>query len=183
MATTRTSYSKPDSRPDALSQLCSVSGPTVVQSSSEPASESIHHVKTEQRRLQMQTSGKSHLTLGCITTAHWRFSRIHQVAPMCTPSNTWFLGPTRSKVQNSISIGSAVFAQLTAESAYTLQHWAAYFPSKLPHCMGNLDSHQKHGSLGPPESTHQMVSRLVQPFLQRSRSSQTDRLTAMPLLL
>jgi len=28
-------------------------------------------------------------------------------------SNTWFLGPTRVFIQNGISIGSPVFAQLT----------------------------------------------------------------------
>jgi len=28
---------------------------------------------------------------------------------ICTPSNTWFLGPTRVFVQNGMSIGSAVF--------------------------------------------------------------------------
>ena len=30
------------------------------------------------------TSGQSNLTLGCIAAAHGRFSRIFQVAPMCT---------------------------------------------------------------------------------------------------
>ena len=46
------------------------------------------------------------------------------------PSNTWFLGPVRAYNQNGISIGSAVFAQLTAECPYTLQ-WAAPSPSQL----------------------------------------------------
>jgi len=30
-----------------------------------------------------------------------------------TPSNTWFLGPTRVHIPNDITIGSAVFAGLT----------------------------------------------------------------------
>jgi len=34
-----------------------------------------------------------------------------------------------------MSIGSAVFAQLTVEHPYTLQ-WAALSPSKFPHPMG-----------------------------------------------
>ena len=34
--------------------------------------------------------------------------------------------------------------------------------------------HLTHGLLGPPESTTQTASRLVQPFLQGSRSLQTD---------
>jgi len=46
------------------------------------------------------------------------------------PSNTWFLGPIRVHSPNSKSIGSAVSAQLTTESAYTLQ-WGP-IPSKLP---------------------------------------------------
>jgi len=44
-----------------------------------------------------------------------------------TPSNTWFLGPTRVHIPNAILIGSAVFAQLTAQSPYILQ-WAAIVP-------------------------------------------------------
>jgi len=33
-----------------------------------------------------------------------------------SPSNTWFPGPIRLSISNCISIGSAIFAQLTAES-------------------------------------------------------------------
>ena len=43
------------------------------------------------------------------------------------PSNTWFLGPIHAHNPNVISIGSAIFAQLTAEFPYTLQ-WDAPFP-------------------------------------------------------
>jgi len=35
-------------------------------------------------------------------------------------SNTWFLGPIRAYKPNGISVGSAVFAQITAECPYTL---------------------------------------------------------------
>ena len=35
-----------------------------------------------------------------------------------TPSNTWFIEPTRVHNPNDISIGSAVFAQLTTEYPY-----------------------------------------------------------------
>ena len=38
-----------------------------------------------------------------------------------TPSNTWFSGPIRAHKSNGISIGSAVFAQITAECPCTLQ--------------------------------------------------------------
>jgi len=50
---------------------------------------------------------------GRIVAAHGRFSHLCQVAPMCIPSNTSFLGPTRVHIPNGISIGSAVFSQLT----------------------------------------------------------------------
>jgi len=77
-------------------------------------------------------SGQSNLTksLGRIAAADGRFNRIRQMAPMCTPSNTCFPEATRVHITNGISIGSAVFAQLTAEGPlYTLQ-WDA--PSKFP---------------------------------------------------
>jgi len=46
------------------------------------------------------------------------------------PSNTWFLGPTRVFIPNSISIGSAVFCTSHRKvSLYTLQ-WAASSPKK-----------------------------------------------------
>jgi len=48
----------------------------------------------------------------------------------CTPSNTWFLGSTQLSIPNGISLGSAVFAQLTAESPYTMQ-WATLSPKLL----------------------------------------------------
>jgi len=48
-----------------------------------------------------------------------------------TPSNTWFIGPIRSHNPNSISIDSAVFAQLTAECPYILYNGPPLLPSKL----------------------------------------------------
>jgi len=51
---------------------------------------------------------------GRIIAAHGRFSGIRRVAPVCTPPNTCFLRPTRVHNPNGISIGSAIFVQLTA---------------------------------------------------------------------
>jgi len=48
-------------------------------------------------------------------------------------------------------------------------------PSKFPLCTGDLGPHLTCGSLCPPESTTQMASQSVKPFLQGSRSWQTDR--------
>jgi len=68
-------------------------------------------------------------------------------------------------IPNDISIGSAVFAQLTAESSHTLQ-WATPFPHQNSH--GDLDFRLIHGFFGPTESTTQTASRSVQRFLQGS---------------
>ena len=109
-----------------------------------------------------------------IAAAHGRLSCIRQVAPVCTPPNTSFLGFTRVHQPNGITIGAAIFAQLTAEyrrarpgmyftlkivpshgatwnpfaqltaeSRYTLQ-LAAPFPLKIAHC---------HGGSEPPSNT------------------------------
>ena len=48
-----------------------------------------------------------------------------------TPSNTRFLGPTRVFIPNGISIGSAVFAQLTVKCPYTLYNVLPLSPQKL----------------------------------------------------
>jgi len=69
----------------------------------------------------MLTSGLSNLTTGRIAATHRWFSGIHHVALVCTQPNTCFLGPSRVQIPNGISIGSAVFAQMTAECRYTLQ--------------------------------------------------------------
>jgi len=75
-----------------------------------------------------------------------------------TPSDSWFLEPDRAYSANGISIGSAVFAQVTAERPYTLQ-WVP--PSPF------------HGGAGPPSNpwflgpTYQTASPLVQLFLHR----------------
>jgi len=60
---------------------------------------------------------------GSIVFARWRQCVLLLV-------NTCFLGPIQVHVQNSISIGSTIFAQLTAGSPYTLQ-WAAHCPPKI----------------------------------------------------
>jgi len=80
----------------------------------------------------------------------------------------WAAEPT-TQTALGISIGSAIFAQMTAGCPYTLQ-WDISFLKKLPLPMGDLDPnpHLTHGSLGPPESSTQTASQSVQPFLQGS---------------
>ena len=50
----------------------------------------------------------------------------------------------------------------------------------VPLTCGDLDPHLIHGSVIPPEFTSQTASRSVQPFVQGSRSYQTDRQTDKP---
>jgi len=45
------------------------------------------------------------------------------------PCNTWCFGPMRAHNPNGISIGSAVFARVTADCPYAFQ-WFACFPVK-----------------------------------------------------
>jgi len=98
------------------------------------------------------------------------------------PSNTWFLGSIQLSTLNGISIGSAVFAQMTAESPIyngpPLPHRNCPFP------WGEVYPHPIHGSLGAPDSLTQPASRPVQPFLQgslvRQIDIQTDRQTDGP---
>ena len=54
---------------------------------------------------------------------------------LCSPSNN----ATRVHVPNGILIGSAVFAQLMAESPYTLQWAAPFLPENCPFAWGDLD--------------------------------------------
>jgi len=78
------------------------------------------------------------------------------------------LGPSKQKIQNSIWISLAIFAQFTAECPYTLQ-WVAPSPSKLPLPMGDVDPDLIRGCLGPSKSTSQTASRLVQLPMQLNR--------------
>jgi len=89
-----------------------------------------------------------------------------------TPSNTWFLWPTRVQISNSISIGSAVFAQLAAERPYTLQRAAlSTFQLKIAPSHGGSGPHLIRNSFGVSESTIQAASRLDQPFSHSSAQS------------
>jgi len=82
------------------------------------------------------------------------------------PCNTWFFGPSQVLKQNDILIGSAVFAQLTAECAILYNGP----PLSLQNCPFHrgMNFHLIHGSLGLSKSSTQTASRSVQPFLQGS---------------
>jgi len=106
---------------------------------------------------------------GSIAFAQWR----QCVLPWGHTGTTWqirlnlcILWPTQVHNPNSKSIGSAVFAQLKAEGAYTLQ-WAPY-PPELPLPTGGSGPHLTHDALGPCEPISQTACRSVQPCLHRS---------------
>jgi len=68
-----------------------------------------------------------------------------------------------------------------AEGSYTMGPLSP-FSLKLPICVEDLVTHQIHASLGPPESTTQMVYRPVRPFLQAHyRDRPTDHTARLHL--
>jgi len=73
------------------------------------------------------------------------------------PSKTRFLEPIRAQNPYSILIGSAFFAQMTAECHICrvpiLYNGLHLSPSKLPLPMGDVDPHLTRGSVGQPESS------------------------------
>jgi len=125
----------------------------------------------------LQPDGSVVFTRWCQCALPWGHGG-HIVATWWMWLNLCFLGPTWVHNPNSKSIGSAIFAQLTAESHNTLQ-WAPLSP-KLPFPVGVSGPHLAHGSVGPLESSNQMASRSDQPFLQVSLAWQTHSSTDRP---
>ena len=89
------------------------------------------------------------------------------------PSNAWFLGSSQLSTPNSISI---VFAQLTADSPYTLQ-WAPLSPKNCPFSWGDLYPHLIHGYFGSPKSSTQTASQSVKPCRAHYGDRSTDHAT------
>jgi len=98
----------------------------------------------------------SNLTRGLIATTHGWFSHIHQVVPMCTPSNTCFLGPTHHPKLHYDQFSHFCTAHGRESILYNRSLLSP--PSKLIIRMGDLDSLLIYGSLVPPEPTIKMAS-------------------------
>jgi len=82
------------------------------------------------------TSNQSNLASGRIAAAHGRFRRIRQMAPMYTPTNTWFLGPTIVHIKTA----SRSVQPLLHRSRQSLEFTkAAPFPFKTVPSHGDLD--------------------------------------------
>jgi len=91
------------------------------------------------------------------------------------PSYSWFLRPFQDHSPKGMTIGSAVFTQVTPQNVPILYNGTPLSPSKLLLPIGGSGTHVIHGSLDPPESSTQTASRSVLPFLQGSLVWQTDR--------
>jgi len=88
--------------------------------------------KSDKRSNQFEKKGR-------ITAARGWFSRIRQVAPMCTPSNTLFLGPTKATAEmKSWSVQS--FSHSSPQRVPILYKGSPLSPSKLPLRKGSLNS-------------------------------------------
>jgi len=125
------------------------------------------------------------LTKGRIAAADGRLNRIRQVAPMCHIDATWrirlnlcFLRRTQVHNPNGKSIGSAIFAQLTAVSSGMLGY--VFSPNNCRFACG-IWAHIIHDSLGPSKPTIQTASRSVQPFLHNSPQSVPILYSGSPL--
>ena len=84
-----------------------------------------------------------------------------------TPSEIWFLLPTRIYNSNGISIGLAVLHS-SPQRVPILYNGPQSPPLKIAHFHGRSGPHLTHDSLSPPESSTQTASRSLQPFLQGS---------------
>jgi len=84
-----------------------------------------------------------------------------------TPHIIQFLEPIQAHNLNSISTGSAVFAQMTAKCPYISQ-WATPSPLKIAPSNEGCGSHLINGSLGPAKSSTKRISQSVQTLLQGS---------------
>jgi len=84
------------------------------------------------------------------------------------------LGPLKSSTQKS-SQSVQQFLHRWLQRVPILYNGPPLPSSKLPLPMGDLDADIIHGSLGRPEYSTQMTSWSVQPILQSSLMSQTDR--------
>jgi len=95
------------------------------------------------RHFRFRTFGLVNLLSANWLTDKFSVNRLTMNIPTLDPHLTRVLRSIRAHNPNSISIGSAVFAQMTIECPYTSQ-WDALFPSKLPFPCGES---------GPPSNT------------------------------
>jgi len=86
------------------------------------------------------------------------------------PSNTWFLGPITQTASQSVQ----PFLHSSLQSVHILYNGFPLFPSKLPLPMGDLAPPPNTWFLQQPESSSQMASRSVEPFLQGLLLRQTN---------
>ena len=80
------------------------------------------------------------MTRGRIAATYGRFSGIHQVAPVCTPPNTCFLGPTRVRPQTASRLVQPFFHS-SPQSVPILYNGSHLPPLKIPPSHKGVNSH------------------------------------------
>ena len=89
------------------------------------------------------------------------------------PANTWFVESTRAHNPKGISIGSAVYAQLTEKHPYTSQR-ADISPIKIAASHGKIWLQLIHDSNSPPEHKKQHLDRFSRFCIAHNCDRQTD---------
>ena len=95
-----------------------------------------------------------------------------------TLSDSW-LGHSEPTIQTA-AISVQPFSHRWTQSVTILHNGTPLSSLKIVHSHGGSGPHQIHGSLGSPESSTQMASPSVQPFLHSSLVWQTDRPSDRP---
>jgi len=93
--------------------------------------------------------------------------------------NTWCFWPTRVHNPNGTSIGSAVFARMTAECVYTLQWFGFFLPQISPSHVGIWTSFNTW-FIGPTRVLNASGNLIVSPVFAGLTDWQSDRKTDRP---
>ena len=121
-----------------------------------------------------QTSGQSNLTERPHRCRTWT---VQSYSPVSTNVHPYLihasLDPLESITQTA-SQSVQPFLESWRHRVPILYNGPLIFPVKIVPLQGDLDPNLIYGSLSPPESTTQMESGSIQPFLQGVRSWQTD---------
>jgi len=96
---------------------------------------------------------------GSVVFARWRWYAPHLIHAS--------LGPPESKSQMA-SRAVQPFLDSSPHRVAILYNWPPVFPLNIASSHGDPNLHLIHGSVGPPESSTQIASRLLQPFLHSS---------------
>jgi len=79
----------------------------------------VHSVARRKNKTSCYSNGivsrPSGIVTARIAAEHGSFNRIRHVAPVCTPYNTWFIGPTQVCPPNGISVAFCRFCSVASK--------------------------------------------------------------------